>query len=123
MPTMATLHTPLGGGDQGGETNNGSFTCGGGGGWGGNNNGNAGRRVGGGGGVGEHHRDVRQHHYVGGIRRGPVSSGSIFLHHYERPSLVVRERRMSLFTLGANVPFLFVFSFLVFLFLHVGGWY
>jgi hypothetical protein len=44
-----------------------------------------------------------------------LSCGSIFLYQYERPSLVVRERHMSLFTLGVDVSFFFVFSFLVFL--------
>jgi hypothetical protein len=43
------------------------------------------------------------------------SCGSIFLRQNEHPLLVVRERRVSLFTLGFNVSFFFVFSFLVFL--------
>jgi hypothetical protein len=51
------------------------------------------------------------------------SCGSIFLRQYERPSLVVRERCVSLFTLGVDVSFFFVFSFFVFLCCMLGGWY
>jgi hypothetical protein len=42
------------------------------------------------------------------------SCGSIFLRQYEHPLLVVRERCVSLFTLGVDVSFFFVFSFLNF---------
>ncbi len=42
------------------------------------------------------------------------SRGSIFLRQYERPLLVVRERLVSLFTLGVDVSFFLYFSFLVF---------
>ncbi len=43
------------------------------------------------------------------------SHGSIFLRQYKSPSLVVRERHVSLFTLGVDVSFLLYFLFLVFL--------
>ncbi len=43
------------------------------------------------------------------------SCGSIFLRQYERSSLVVRERRVSLFMFGVDVSFFLYFSFLVFL--------
>jgi hypothetical protein len=38
----------------------------------------------------------------------PFSNGSILLHQYEHSLLVVMERRLSLFTLGANVSSFFV---------------
>ncbi len=55
---------------------------------------------------------------VGMIFHGLIisfSRGSIFLRQYEPPSLVVRERHVSLFTLGVDVSFFLNFSFLVFL--------
>jgi hypothetical protein len=48
------------------------------------------------------------------------SHGSIFLHQYEHPLLVVRERRVSLFTFGVDVSFFFVF-FSLFLFVACEG--